>query len=101
MTGAMIARTDFLTVVFGVESKMNRSETLAQGMAQKLGTPMSIGIHAAYVGAIVSLWFFGIEINTVLLLLTTVITVEGIFIQLFNQISTNCIQDKIQEGESS
>lgn len=77
------------------------SEELAQGMAQKLGTPMSIGLHATYVGAIMSLWFFGVEINTVLLLLTTVITVEGIFIQLFNQISTNCIQDKIEEGGSN
>lgn len=65
----------------------------ATGIAKASGTPTSLVIHTIAFAAILSLYFFGVDFDTVLLILTTLLSIEAIYLGILNQI----IQNKIAE----
>ncbi len=54
-----------------------------------IGTPISIVIHTfAFIG-IFNLGFFGVEIDQILLILTTAVSLEAIYLAIFIQMTVN------------
>lgn len=72
-------------------SKFDKAACL---IAKSTGTPASLVIHTIIFASILSLYFFGIEMDTVLLVLTTLLSVEAIYLGILNQM----INNKIVEG---
>ncbi len=62
-------------------------------VAQSSGTPTSLIIHTVFFVGIFALYFFGVDFDTVLLILTTILSVEAIYLHIFTQL----IQNKIAE----
>ena len=54
-----------------------------------IGTPLSIWIHTIVFLAIFSLYFFGVSLSIALLILTTLLSVEAIYLALFIQLTIN------------
>ena len=69
----------------------------AERCAKSFGTPVSIVIHTVFILGIFSLGFFGVEWDLVLLILTTLLSVEAIYLGLFNQLITNKVVEKHEE----
>lgn len=64
-------------------------ETLAHKFTTWLGSPASILVHTiVFIGAFVFVWL-GTPLNTVLLVLTTAVSLEAIYLALFIQMSVN------------
>ncbi len=54
-----------------------------------IGTPISIVIHTlAFIG-IFALWLFGVKIDQILLILTTAVSLEAIYLAIFIQMTVN------------
>lgn len=64
-------------------------ESFAEKIAKSIGTPLSILIHTVAFLVILAFGLFGVDWNTVLLILTTLLSVEAIYLGLFNQMVTN------------
>lgn len=64
-----------------------------------IGSVSSLVLHTVLFIANFSLYFFGMPIDTVLLILTTVVSIEAIFLAIFMQISINQQSDKLDEVE--
>jgi methyl-accepting chemotaxis protein len=62
-----------------------------------LGTINSIIIHTLLFGGIYSLLLFGVPIETVNLTLTTIVSLEAIYLSIFIQLSVNQSQKNIEE----
>lgn len=54
-----------------------------------LGTPASVVLHSLGFVGIFALKFFGVDFNTLLLVLTTIVSLEAIYLALFIQMSIN------------
>lgn len=66
-----------------------RLETIAMSVTRAVGSIWSIGIHTViFVGAF-TLILFGFNVDRVLLVLTTVLSLEAIYLSLFIQLSVN------------
>lgn len=67
----------------------NRFERIAHRIAAWAGSPSSILIHTAlFLGAFL-LVFFGIDFDRVLLVVTTIVSLEAIYLSLFIQMTIN------------
>lgn len=77
-----------------IKVKAKRFELLAEKIAKYIGSPVSIIIHTVIIGSILSLGLFGVQWERVLLILTTALSIEAIFLSLFNQLITNKVVDK-------
>lgn len=73
--------------------KHNRSteglESLASRFTQWVGSPASIIVHTIFFVAAFGFVFFGVALDTVLLVLTTAVSLEAIYLALFIQMSVN------------
>lgn len=58
---------------------------LAEHIADKVGSPISILIHTILIAATLCLMWF-VEVNRVLLILTTWLSIEAIYLSLFIQL---------------
>ena len=67
----------------------NRTETMADRFTQWVGSPLSIILHTIAFAMAFSLIFFGVEVDTVLLVLTTAVSLEAIYLALFIQMTVN------------
>lgn len=73
--------------------KINNQETKLEALANRftnwVGSPSSIIVHTIlFVAAFVFVWF-GVPLNTVLLVLTTAVSLEAIYLALFIQMTVN------------
>ncbi len=66
-----------------------RIESAAQAITKSVGTPVSIIVHTIAFLCIMGLGFLGVEWNTVLLILTMLLSVEAIYLELLNLFLTN------------
>ena len=64
-----------------------------------IGSVSSLIVHTILFIANFSLYFLGVDIDTVLLILTTIVSIEAIFLAIFMQISINQQSDKLDEVE--
>lgn len=74
---------------FPTNSPISQLETAAISVTRWVGSIWSVIIHTIlFIGAFV-LVFFGLELDRVLLVLTTVVSLEAIYLSIFIQMSVN------------
>ncbi|MBI5153257.1 MAG: DUF1003 domain-containing protein [Parcubacteria group bacterium] len=70
---------------------------LAFGATQWVGTPLSIGIHTLFFIGIFGLRFFGVSTDSILLILTTLVSLEAIYLAIFIQMTVNRSMESLAE----
>lgn len=74
-----------------------RLEQLTIAITTWVGTPASIIIHTIFFIFSFSLILFGIPLNTILLILTTVLSLEAIYLALFIQMTVNRNTESLED----
>ena len=80
-----------------VEVKAAPLERLAERTARAIGSVPSLVAHSVFFVGIFSLLFFGFSFDQVLLLLTTVVSLEAIYLAIFIQMTVNRHSENIEE----
>lgn len=65
------------------------SEKIAFGAAKKLGSATSLIVHTGLFIGIFSLYWFNFDISEILLILTTIVSLEAIYMSIFIQMTVN------------
>jgi len=68
---------------------MKRLEEIAEKLTASIGTPISILVHTVLFMVIFSLKLFGVNMDDILLILTTAVSLEAIYLSIFIQMSVN------------
>jgi Ribonuclease G/E len=78
----------------------NRIDTIADAVSTWMGTTASLVLHTIFfLGAFVLHWVFKVDIDTILLSLTTIVSLEAIYLALFIQRSVNSQSVRLEEVE--
>jgi len=72
---------------------------LAFGATQWVGTPLSILIHTLFFIGIFGLRFLGVSTDSILLILTTIVSLEAIYLAIFIQMTVNRSMESLAEVE--
>ena len=64
-------------------------ERISDVVTSALGSTVSVIAHSALFVAICGLWVFGVGLDEILLILTTAVSLEAIYLSIFIQRSTN------------
>ena len=64
-------------------------ERISLKITRFVGTPLSIVLHTIFFAAIFSLRFFGFGVDQILLILTTAVSLEAIYLSIFIQMTVN------------
>ncbi len=85
--------SEFFDICYSEKMKEKRISTKIDSFAERtttwIGSPFSLVIHTFVFIGMLSLPAFGIPLETVLLLLTTAVSLEAIYLALFIQMSIN------------
>lgn len=74
-------------------------ERLSIRMTEWVGTPASVVVHTIlFIGAFASV-AFGTDLNTVLLVLTTAVSLEAIYLAIFIQMTVNRHSESLEDIE--
>lgn len=76
--------------------KESGTELFISKLTYAIGTPLSIVLHTIFFICCFLVAVFGVPLNTVLLVLTTVVSLEAIYLSLFIQMSINNHSKKIR-----
>jgi len=77
---------------------MNKKfEDFSRKLTHWIGSPQSIVLHTAFFIAIFSLRFFGVSSTDVLLFLTTIVSLEAIYLSIFIQMTVNKHAEELEE----
>jgi len=68
---------------------MKRLELISEKLTSSIGTPLSIVIHTILFVGIFSLRFFGFALDDILLILTTAVSLEAIYLSILIQMTVN------------
>ncbi len=71
-------------------------ESLAIKLTYHIGTPLSVALHTLVFVAIFSLYFIGVEMEHILLVLTTAVSLEAIYLSIFIQMSINRTTESLE-----
>jgi uncharacterized membrane protein len=74
-------------------------ERLALKITESVGSPTSIIIHSILFVVIFALKFFGISFESILLILTTAVSLEAIYLSIFIQMTVNRNTQSLEEVE--
>lgn len=74
-------------------------EEISFRLTHWIGTPTSIVVHTFFFAGIFILSFFGVEVSTILLALTTAVSLEAIYLAIFIQMSINRNTESLQAVE--
>ena len=86
----MVNKQSFSTNKLGAAGlRVNNVERISIRVTKWIGTPWSIIIHTFLFGFIFSLKFFGVRIEDILLILTTAVSLEAIYLAIFIQMTVN------------
>lgn len=69
--------------------KVNQIEQISSWLTQSIGTNTSIVLHTLFFMGIFSLMIFGVSIDKILLILTTAVSLEAIYLAIFIQMTVN------------
>lgn len=72
-----------------LKHKLNRLESWSNSFTLWVGTPVSVIIHTILFIGIFSLRWFGFSVDNILLILTTAVSLEAIYLAIFIQMSVN------------
>lgn len=82
------------------EKPMRSIQQAALGVTRWIGSPSSILLHTAFFAAcFISAYIHLVEFDRMLLVLTTVVSLEAIYLAIFIQISINSANEAIEEIE--
>lgn len=81
------------------DEAMNALEKLSYKITSSIGTPMSVIVHTVLFLGSLSLIFFGFSIDHVLLILTTWVSLEAIYLSIFIQMTVNRNTKSLEEVE--
>jgi peptidoglycan hydrolase CwlO-like protein len=77
---------------------MNKKfEDFSKKLTYWIGSAQSILIHTIFFVAIFSLRFFGVSSSDVLLILTTIVSLEAIYLSIFIQMTVNKHTEELEE----
>ena len=79
-----------------VLAKMEKGAT---NLTQWVGSTTSLAVHTAFFVAIFGLYYFGFTINEILLILTTAVSLEAIYLSLFIQMTVNRQAESLEDVE--
>jgi len=68
---------------------MDKLEKLSERLTNWIGTPISIAVHTVIFIGIFSLKFLNFSVDQILLILTTAVSLEAIYLSIFIQMSVN------------
>lgn len=84
---------------YPVFSRRPSMETWSEKITRAIGSPTSLLVHTAlFLGTLV-LPFFGVSLDRVLLVLTTIVSLEAIYLALFIQMTVNRHSDSLEDIE--
>lgn len=78
---------------------MERLEKISEKLTGWIGTPLSIVIHTFLFIGIFSLKFIGFDTDQILLVLTTAVSLEAIYLSIFIQMSVNRTKESLASVE--
>ena len=67
----------------------NKLDDFSKNLTTKIGSTKSLILHTIFFVGIFSLRFFGVPAEDILLILTTIVSLEAIYLSIFIQISVN------------
>jgi low affinity Fe/Cu permease len=77
---------------------MNKKfEDFSRKLTHWIGSPQSIVLHTVFFIGIFSLHFFNISSSDILLLLTTIVSLEAIYLSIFIQMTVNKHAKELEE----
>lgn len=76
---------------------LKRPKDFSNKVTSWIGSPSSIILHTIFFIGMFSLHFFGISSNTILLVLTTIVSLEAIYLAIFIQMTVNRHGDELVE----
>lgn len=79
-----------------MKNKAFSVERLSYVLTQKIGTPISLVIHTIFFIGMFLLPLFGVEFQQMLLILTTIVSLEAIYLALFIQMTVNKASESIE-----
>ncbi|OIP57456.1 MAG: hypothetical protein COX79_03855 [Candidatus Levybacteria bacterium CG_4_10_14_0_2_um_filter_36_16] len=79
--------------------KLSKLENLSVYTTEWVGTTKSILIHTALFILCFALYFFGVKFDQILLILTTVVSLEAIYLALFIQMTVNRNTESLEDVE--
>ncbi len=71
------------------KKQQSRLEKASVALTNWMGTPISIIVHTVFFIGIFALLFFGYQIDQIMLILTTAVSLEAIYLSLFIQMTVN------------
>jgi len=80
-------------------AKKTDVEQIAVKITEWIGTPISIAVHTVLFVLAFVVYFLGVSFETVLLLLTTIVSLEAIYLSLFIQFSVNVTKESLEDVE--
>lgn len=80
-------------------NKKPTTERLAESITGWIGTPQSIIVHTFFFLGIFALTLFGLHLDDVLLALTTLLSIEAIYLALFIQMTVNKTTESLEDVE--
>jgi low affinity Fe/Cu permease len=72
-------------------------ENFSKKLTRWIGSPMSIVVHTIFFIAMFCLRFFDVSSSDVLLILTTVVSLEAIYLSIFIQMTVNQHAEELEE----
>ena len=72
-------------------------EDFSRKLTYWIGSPQSIVVHTVFFIAIFALRFFGVSSSDILLLLTTIVSLEAIYLSIFIQMTVNKHAEELEE----
>lgn len=78
---------------------LSRVEGLSLKATSWVGTPISILMHTLFFVGIFGLSLFGISLDKILLILTTLVSLEAIYLAIFIQMTVNRNTESLEEVE--
>jgi uncharacterized membrane protein len=83
--------------IFSLGGKESAIERLAVSSTRYIGSPTSLVLHTAFFIVMLSLPRFGVSLELTMLVLTTVVSLEAIYLSLFIQMTVNRQARQIEE----
>ncbi len=77
--------------------KESMLEKAAVQVTEWVGTPTSIAVHSVLFVLAFCVYFLGIELDTILLVVTTIVSLEAIYLSLFIQLSVNRTTESLED----
>lgn len=78
-------------------TKSSGLETLALRASKRIGSPISLAVHTLLFIGIFALILFGFSLDQILLILTTLVSLEAIYLAIFIQMTVNQHARQIEE----